>query len=140
MKRFNYLAAYIVLIAALAIASIFATRADARTICDIFNGCTGTSTAPAYGQLLIGGKNGEYELVASSTFGGGGGVSGLAATYPLLTTGPTGSITLSTTFSTTTANTWSQLQKLNGGITVNGISTLATTTLIALDKGGWFTT
>lgn len=47
-------------------------RADAATVCNIFNGCTGTSSAPAYGQLLIGGKNGEYEYVASSTLGGGG--------------------------------------------------------------------
>lgn len=40
----------------------------APTICQIGNGCTGTSTAPSYGKLLIGGQNGEYEFVASSTF------------------------------------------------------------------------
>ena len=38
----------------------------------IISGGTGTSTAPAYGLIPIGGKNGEYEFVASSTFGGGG--------------------------------------------------------------------
>jgi hypothetical protein len=42
------------------------------TVCNIFQGCTGTSTVPAYGQVLIGGKNGEYEYAASSTFGGSG--------------------------------------------------------------------
>src|ERR1051326_1399197 len=44
----------------------------APTVCQIFNGCTATSTAPAYGQILVGGKNGEYEYVASSTLGNGG--------------------------------------------------------------------
>lgn len=44
--------------------------AHAATVCQIFNGCTGTSTLPATGDLLIGGKNGEYEFVASSTLGG----------------------------------------------------------------------
>jgi hypothetical protein len=136
MNRFNYLAASIVLLAALAIACIFAARAEAATFCNLLNGCTGTSTIPAYGQILIGGRNGEYEYIASSTLAAGGGVSGLAATYQLLSTGTTGSVAISTAFSTTTANTWSQLQTLNSGVTVNGISTLATTTLIAVDKGG----
>jgi hypothetical protein len=44
----------------------------APTACQVGNGCTGTTTAPAYGKLLIGGKNGEYEFVASSTLSGGG--------------------------------------------------------------------
>src|SRR5437660_714114 len=43
------------------------------SFCFVANGCTGTSTTPAYGQLLIGGKSGEYEFVASSTLGGGSG-------------------------------------------------------------------
>jgi|GEM_PF-6066459 len=45
----------------------------APTVCQIGNGCTATSTAPAYGNILIGGKNGEYEFIATSTLGGGGG-------------------------------------------------------------------
>src|SRR6266567_3148372 len=49
--------------------------AHAGTAAQIFNGGTGTSTAPTYGQVLVGGKNGEYELAATSTFGGGAGVS-----------------------------------------------------------------
>ncbi len=47
--------------------SLFSLVHAAPTVCAIPNGCTGTSTAPAYGKLLIGGKNGEYEYVASST-------------------------------------------------------------------------
>lgn len=42
----------------------------APTVCAITNGCTGTSTAPSYGQILIGGPNGQYLFVASSTLGG----------------------------------------------------------------------
>ena len=65
----------ITFIAALTIAfGAFATTASATT-CPVFSGCTGTSTLPAYGKVLVGGKDGEYEYVASSTFGGGGGVT-----------------------------------------------------------------
>src|SRR5271156_326536 len=80
MRRSLYIAASIALAAAFALA--VNVPASAATICNIFNGCTGTSTAPAYGQVLIGGKNGEYELVASSTLGssGGGGGSGFSTT------------------------------------------------------------
>ena len=69
-------------------------RHAAPTVCQIGNGCTGTSTAPAYGNILIGGKNGEYEYVASSTLGGGGG-------------GGTG-------FSTTSAAYWFTQQTTSG--------------------------
>lgn len=78
---------------------------------------------------------------------GSGGVTGLAATYPLLTTGSTGSITISTAFSTTTLNAWSQLQTFTGGIvsqassTITGNVTLATTTTGSLNStivvSGW---
>src|SRR6202453_628449 len=67
MRRTLYIAAGIALAAAFALA--FNVPASAATICNIFLGCTGTSTAPAYGQVLIGGRNGEYEFVASSTLG-----------------------------------------------------------------------
>lgn len=73
MRRPYIFAAFSLAIVALLFA--FAVRAEAATVCNIFSGCTGTSTTPAYGQLLIGGKNGEYELVASSTLGSGGGSS-----------------------------------------------------------------
>src|SRR6266478_77304 len=43
--------------------------AHAATAVQIFNGGTGTSTTPTYGQVLVGGKNGEYEYVGTSTLG-----------------------------------------------------------------------
>ncbi|HLH93533.1 MAG TPA: hypothetical protein VKW08_00300 [Xanthobacteraceae bacterium] len=73
---------------------VYVGIAQAVTVCQIGNGCTGTSTGPSYGQVLIGGKNGEYELVASSTFGGSGG-------------GGTG-------FSTTSTNYWLTQQTTSG--------------------------
>jgi hypothetical protein len=41
----------------------------AQTAAQIGNGGTGTSTGPSYGQVLVGGKNGEYEYVGTSTLG-----------------------------------------------------------------------
>src|ERR1700726_1603738 len=41
----------------------------AQTAAQIGNGGTGTSTAPTYGQVLVGGKNSEYEYIATSTLG-----------------------------------------------------------------------
>src|SRR3984957_18801094 len=67
MRRPYFFSGFVLLIAAILIG--FAIRAEAKTAAEIFNGGTGTSTAPAYGQLLIGGKNGEYEFAASSTLG-----------------------------------------------------------------------
>lgn len=50
------------------------------TAAPVSNGGTGTSTLPGYGQVLIGGKSGEYEYVATSTFGSSGGGTGFATT------------------------------------------------------------
>lgn len=84
--------------------SFGAVKANA-TFCQILNGCTGTSTAPTYGQLLIGGQNGEYEFVASTTFGGGG--SGSSASTTLLTDNNTfGGIDLFTNASSNFNGTW----------------------------------
>src|SRR3984957_18227403 len=58
-----------------------AGTANATTVCDIVNGCTGPSTPPGYGQLLIGGKSGEYEYIASSTLEAGSGFSTTSAAY-----------------------------------------------------------
>jgi hypothetical protein len=44
MKRHHYFFAYLALLGALLLASTFAIRANAATTCNIFNGCTGTST------------------------------------------------------------------------------------------------
>lgn len=59
----------------------------AGTVCQIANGCTGTSTAPTYGELLAGNASSTYSLIATSTLG-------------LPTFG--------------TRNTWSQLQLFAG--------------------------
>src|SRR5580700_8448118 len=104
MRRPYYIAAFIALIAAVLLASTI--RADAITVCNIFNGCIGTSTAPAYGQLLVGGKSGEFEYVASSTLGG-----------------PSASSTLlsdNNTFSGTNAFAAMMTGSLNNVITVSG--------------------
>ncbi len=61
----------------------------------------------------------------------GSGVTSIAASYPLLTNGSTGAVTLSLGFGTTTANAWSQLQTFNGG---------ASTTNFTASGEGFFTT
>src|ERR1700733_6622411 len=58
-------AAFVILVFA-----VFKIADAAQTVCQIGNGCLATSTAPAYGNIPIGGKNGEYEFVASSTLSG----------------------------------------------------------------------
>src|SRR5947209_407318 len=52
------------------LATIPSPQPTFATTIPTFSGGTGTSTSPSYGSLLIGGKNGEYEFVASSTLGG----------------------------------------------------------------------
>ncbi len=48
---------------------------DVTGILPIRNGGTGTSTAPVYGQVLVGNSNGTYTLTATSSLGIGGGSS-----------------------------------------------------------------
>ncbi|MDE2173515.1 MAG: helix-turn-helix domain-containing protein, partial [Patescibacteria group bacterium] len=45
---------------------------DVTGVLPIGNGGTGTSTAPSYGQLLVGNSSGVYTLMATSTLGLGG--------------------------------------------------------------------
>ena len=52
------------------------------------------------------------------------GVTSLAASYPLLTSGSSGSIMISLGFGTTTSNTWSSLQTLAGGFLSQASSTI----------------
>lgn len=75
MRKVNIGTALAVTIAAIIIASAFVAlqARAAQTAVQIGNGGTSTTTGPAYGQVLVGGKNGEYEYAATSTFGGGGG-------------------------------------------------------------------
>ncbi|MCK5211585.1 hypothetical protein KAJ89_02690, partial [Candidatus Parcubacteria bacterium] len=49
---------------------------DSTTTLAIYYGGTGTSTAPSYGQMLLGQADGSYDLVATSTLGLGDGGSG----------------------------------------------------------------
>src|ERR1700744_1803885 len=77
MQGSHFKVALIFTVVAILFASLFvALDARAGTAVQIQNGGTGTTTSPAYGQVPIGGKNGEYEYVATSTFGGGGGGGG----------------------------------------------------------------
>jgi hypothetical protein len=110
------------------------------------NGNIGIGTTTP-GSLLSLGNTGANTInistTATSTFGSGinvltgcfavngtclptssGTVTSLAATYPLLTTGSTGAITISTAFGTTTANSWSQLQTFNAGVLSLASSTI----------------
>jgi hypothetical protein len=103
---------------------------DVTGILPIANGGTGTSTAPTYGQLLIGDANGKYEFVATSSLGitGGGGGS-YTSSYPIQLSGSNFSLA----FGTTTGNSWSQLQQFNGGASSTIVSVgngSATTTLL----------
>ncbi len=45
------------------------------TICYPNQGCTGTSTKPTYGKVLVGNANGNYDVVSTSTLG----ISGVGA-------------------------------------------------------------
>jgi hypothetical protein len=75
----------------------------AGTVCQIGNGCTGTSTAPSYGKVLIGDTNGNYELTATSSLGfpTSGTVTSVTASTPnsTLSVGGTNPVTTSGTIS-----------------------------------------
>lgn len=119
-------------------------------------GGTGTSSAPTYGQLLVGTSAGVYQLQATSTLGitateaYTGTVTSIATTYPI-TGGPiTTTGTLSLDFGTTTVNSWNSLQtftyasttalsgtnanftNLYGNITGTGVSSLTYASTTAL--------
>ncbi len=83
----------------------------------IGNGGTGTSTAPAYGQVLLGNALGAYDLVATSSLG----ISGGGSSY---TDSDTNSyIHASTTIPKTyTANTFTGLQTFTGGLTTSALT------------------
>jgi hypothetical protein len=93
----------------------------ATTVCPIFSGCTGTSTLPGYGKILIGGQNGEYEFVASSTFTPSSTVTSVSGTYPVQSTGGSNPV-ISLSFGTTTTNTWSNKQTFTTAPAFTGIS------------------
>ncbi|HEX5774364.1 MAG TPA: hypothetical protein VFY28_00160, partial [Candidatus Paceibacterota bacterium] len=92
-------------------------------------GGTGLSTAPTYGQLLVGNASGGYTLTATSSLGL---ASTFTATYPIQYSNDV----LSLAFGTTTANTWSQLQTFSDGITTSGTVTLGTNSGVLYGNGG----
>ena len=69
-------------------------------------GGTGTSTAPSFGQLLIGNNSGGYNLVATSSLGISGGVTG-ATDSTLTLTGTTLGLNLGNADAWTNTHTWS---------------------------------
>lgn len=81
-----------------------------------YQGGTGTSSAPTYGQMLVGTSGGVYQLQATSTLGITasetylGTVTQVNTTYPLQGGPITDTGTLTIAFGTTTANSWNQLQ------------------------------
>jgi len=140
-SNFAFISAVIIFLLAIIAFSVAHTADAATTVCNIFNGCTGTSTTPAYGQVLIGGKNGEYELVASSTFGGGGSGSGSVTSVQLASPNSTFSIsgtnpvttsgTINADLNLTHSNWWSARQNFTNA-TTSGFE--ATSTNVFFDQ------
>ena len=101
----------------------------AGTVCQIGNGCTGTSTAPSYGKVLIGDLHGNYELTATSSLGfpvaGSGTVTSVTASTPnsTLTLGGTNPVTTSGTISfdlnLANQNWWTARQNFTTATTSN---------------------
>jgi hypothetical protein len=116
MNRLRYFLAFALLITAFLAGSFIAlSRLDAATVCPTFLGCTGTSTAPKYGQLLVGDGAGNYTFTSTSSLG----VTG--------------------TFATTSADFWKSQRNfptttlLTDSNTFSGKTTLATTTASVLN-------
>jgi hypothetical protein len=105
----------------------------------IGQGGTGTSTAPVYGQMLVGNNFGGYDLVATSSLGiASGGVGGgttYTFTYPFINSANT----ISLAFGTTTPNFWSAYNNFSSLFAANASTTNATTTnlhITSLSNGG----
>ncbi|HUY62269.1 MAG TPA: helix-turn-helix domain-containing protein, partial [Candidatus Paceibacterota bacterium] len=84
-------------------------------------GGTGLSTAPAYGQVLVGNSSGGYTLTSTSSLGiSGGGGPTYTFTYPLTNA----SNIISLAFGTTTANTWGAVQTFTNAPILGALSGL----------------
>lgn len=88
-----------------------------------YQGGTGTSTVPTIGQVLLGQSNGTYAPVATSSLGISG--SSFTGTYPIIVSGSV----ISTGFSTSTTNVFSNAQTINNNLTVTGTTALGNTTM-----------
>lgn len=71
---------------------------------------------------------------------GSGGVTGIAATYPLITSASTGSVTISTAFGTTTNNTYSGTNTFANGLTTNTLSVGSLSGLLSGNAGAVYST
>jgi hypothetical protein len=116
---------------------LYASRASAATVCQIPNGCTGTSTSPAFGQVLVGNSIGTYNLTATSSLGfpagGSGTVTSLGLSSPnsTLTMGGTNPVTTSGTISAdinlASSNQWTASTTFTKVVNLaNASSTLST--------------
>jgi hypothetical protein len=104
---------------------------SATSSLSVVYGGTGVTSAPTYGQILVGNASGGYTLTATSSLGITS-LGSLSGTYPIQYNSLTGVFSLA--FGTTTANTWSALQTFSAGFlasassTVNGNFTVVGTT------------
>ncbi len=97
----------------------------------VLYGGTGTSTAPSYGQLLVGNALGGYDLLSTSSLGI---VSGSSSGFSTTSANYWSSLGLG--FSTTSANYWSSVNNFSGFSTTSAdywlSSKNATTTSLAV--------
>ena len=114
----------------------------ALRVCTVAQGCTGTSTLPIAGQVLVGQSDGIYAPQATSTLGLGGSGSGYTNTTTSVA-GLNSAITLSTT---TTGNSFTiatsgQNIAFNFPLRIDRINNLATTTggliVASSSPNGW---
>lgn len=113
---------------------------EVEGILGIVNGGTGTSTAPAYGQLLVGNAAGGYDLVATSSLGilsGGtwGSITGTLSNQTDLQSALDARLTLNAWYGTTTDGLDEGVNNLY--FTANRVAgVIAGTTTNALAEGG----
>jgi hypothetical protein len=94
---------------------------SATSSLSVVYGGTGITTAPSYGNILVGNNSGTYSLFATSSLGLLAS-SSISGTYPIQYSAATGVFSLA--FGTTTANTWSALQTFNAGFIASASSTI----------------
>jgi hypothetical protein len=91
-------------------------------VLSVARGGTGTTTAPAFGQFLMGNGLGGYSLVATSSLGiigGGGGITSVSAlTGPAIHVATTSDTNITLSISTTTANTLSYIPGWTGVLSI----------------------
>lgn len=96
------------------------------TFCYPRQGCTGTSTAPTYGQVLVGNAGGTYTLTATSSLGIAGGAATLSGGSPNTLTYWTSASTLAATSSPTigylTATSTTATSSIAGSLTIGNLT------------------